>query len=317
MATANRRTPAAASRQGRRRRTRAAGRGDADGLASDTAVDGEYAAASAANVVETQEQAIISKGVVSLVGVDVAGDRFDVQKVVDAHDGEVVEEKNQTNEDGEMTRSRLVIRIPVADFDATMSELEKVAQLASSSRDSEDVTTEVIDTEVRIRAQSESLKRVELLLAQAQSIRDIVAIEAQLTRRQAELDSLKSRQAYLADQTSLSTITVFLEKKPEKTAAKKAEEDDSGFFAGLGDGWDGMKTFLVGLRHGDRDPAAVRGAAAGARRADLAGRSQHLPAPAPARGHRGRGSAARAESDRVGLHELGQPLRAGRGRWSG
>ncbi len=220
---------------------------DANRSASDSAVEGEYAAAPAANVVETQEQAIISKGVVSLVGVDVAGDRFDVQKVVDAHDGEVVEEKNQTNEDGEMTRSRLVIRIPVADFDATMSELEKVAQLASSSRDSEDVTTEVIDTEVRIRAQSESLKRVELLLAQAQSIRDIVAIEAQLTRRQAELDSLKSRQAYLADQTSLSTITVFLEKKPEKTAAKKAEEDDSGFFAGLGDGWDGMKTFLVGL----------------------------------------------------------------------
>ena len=127
-----------------------------------------------------------------------------------------------------------------------MAELEKVAQLASSSRNSEDVTTEVIDTEVRIRAQTESLKRVELLLARAQSIRDIVSIEAQLTRRQADLDSLKARQAYLADQTSMSTITVFLEKKPEP-GAKKAEKDDSGFLAGLGNGWDGMTTFLVGL----------------------------------------------------------------------
>ena len=105
----------------------------------------------------------------------------------------------------------------------------------------------MIDTEVRIRAQSESLKRVEVLLARAESIRDIVAIEAQLTRRQAELDSLKSRQAYLADQTSMSTITVFLEKKPEPVEKKKAEKDDSRFLAGLGNGWDGMTTFLVGL----------------------------------------------------------------------
>jgi len=193
-----------------------------------------------------QQQAIISKGVVSLLGTDVAKARFDVQKIVAVHDGEVTEEKNQTAEDGEMTRSRMVVRIPVEDFDTAMAELEKVAQLESSSQNSEDVTTEVIDTEVRIRAQAESLKRVELLLARAQSIRDIVAIEAQLTRRQADLDSLKSRQAYLKDQTSLSTITVFLASKAEKVE-KKNEKAESGFFAGLGNGWDGMKTFLVGL----------------------------------------------------------------------
>jgi hypothetical protein len=86
---------------------------------------------------------------------------------------------------------------------------------------------------------------VELLLARAQSIRDIVAIEAQLTRRQADLDSLKQRQAYLVDQTSMSTITVYLEKMSEKAATKK--DDASGFLAGLSNGWDGMTTFLTGL----------------------------------------------------------------------
>ena len=221
-----------------------------EGAASDDFASG--GARSVANtpkdtLVGEQQQAIISTGVVSLIGDDVAKARFDVQKIVAVHAGEVTEEKNQTDKDGEMTRSRMVIRVPVTDFDTAMSELEKVAQLASSSQNSEDVTTEVIDTEVRIRAQSESLKRVELLLARAQSIRDIVSIEAQLTRRQADLDSLKSRQAYLNDQTSMSTITVFLEKKPEPGAKKKKEKDESGFLAGLGNGWDGMKTFLVGL----------------------------------------------------------------------
>lgn len=190
------------------------------------------------------DRSVISTGVVSLLGDDVEQARFDVQKIVDARGGEVAEEKTQTDDDGEVSRSRLVIRIPVADFDDTMEELEGVARLESSSRNSEDVTTEVIDTEVRIRAQSESLKRVEILLSRARSIRDIVAIEAQLTRRQAELDSLKARQAYLDDQTSMSTITVFLARTPEKEKAEK--KDETGFLAGLSSGWHGLKTFLVG-----------------------------------------------------------------------
>ena len=223
---------------------------DAEGSAADSAGSGSVAREVASTPQDNlvgQQQAIISKGVVSLLGTDVAKARFDVQKIVAVHDGEVAEEKTQTAEDGEMTRSRMVVRIPVEDFDTAMAELEKVAQLESSSQNSDDVTSEVIDTEVRIRAQSESLKRVELLLARAQSIRDIVSIEAQLTRRQADLDSLKSRQAYLKDQTSMSTITVFLAQKADKVEKKKAEKDEAGFFAGLGNGWDGMKTFLVGL----------------------------------------------------------------------
>lgn len=205
--------------------------------------DKAFATASTADASTTQ-RSVISTGVVSLLDDDVAQARFDVQKVVDARGGEVAEEKTQTDEDGEVSRSRLVVRIPVADFDDTMEELEGIARLESSSRSTEDVTTEVIDNEVRIRAQTASLRRVEVLLARARSIRDIVAIEAQLTRRQADLDSLKSRQAYLDDQTSMSTITVFLAQPPEKAAT--TEEDDTGFVAGLRSGWHGLTAVLVG-----------------------------------------------------------------------
>ena len=216
---------------------------DAAGGAAGSA-DGA-AVASLKNDESATQRSVISTGVVSLLDDDVAQARFDVQKVVDARGGEVAEEKTQTDEDGEVSRSRLVVRIPVADFDDAMEELEGVARLESSSRSTEDVTTEVIDNEVRIRAQTASLRRVEVLLARARSIRDIVAIEAQLTRRQADLDSLKSRQAYLDDQTSMSTITVFLAKPPEKAAT--AEEDDAtGFVAGLRSGWHGLTAVLVG-----------------------------------------------------------------------
>jgi hypothetical protein len=227
---------------------------DAGGSADGVAADESAAQSRASRPVSVGDQqiadgelnrAVISKGVVSLESDDVGAARFDVGKVVDAHAGEITDEKTETDDDGSVLRSRLIVRVPVADFDATMTELQKVASLSSASRTSEDVTTEVIDTEVRIRAQSESLRRVELLLARAQSIRDIVAIEAQLTRRQADLDSLKQRQAFLADQTSMSTITVYLEKTPP--TATPDEEEASGFVAGLSSGWDSMTAFLTGL----------------------------------------------------------------------
>jgi len=185
-----------------------------------------------------QTRAVISTGTVTLRSEDVGQARFDVQKVVDAHRGEISDEQTATDTKGRVDRSRLVIRVPSEFFDEVMQDLGKVAELRSAKRSSEDVTTEVIDIGVRVRAQEKSLERIELLLARAKNLREIIAIESQLTRRQAELDSLKAQQAYLADQTSLSTITVFLE-RTEK-AAKVEKDEATGFLAGFQSGWDAL-----------------------------------------------------------------------------
>ncbi len=211
---------------------------EAEGQAADTMTSGQPAARRS-----IQQREIIATGVVSLHSEDVGQALFDIQKVVDTYRGEVTEEESKSSDDGEVRRSRLVIRVPVASFDDTVADLKKVGHLVSASTGAQDVTTEVIDTEVRIRAQEKSLERIEVLLAQAQSIRDIVAIEAQLTRRQAELDSLKGQMAWLQDQTSMSTITVHLEKTPKK---KAAAAEDRGFLAGLSAGWAGLQSFVTG-----------------------------------------------------------------------
>jgi hypothetical protein len=184
-----------------------------------------------------QTRAVISTGTVTLRSTDVGQARFDVQKVVDAHRGEIADEETATDTAGRIDRSRLVIRVPSQFFDEVMNDLGEVAELRSAKRTSEDVTTEVIDIGVRVRAQEESLERIELLLARAQNLRQIIAIESQLSRRQADLDSLKAQQAFLADQTSLSTITVFLEKTEQPAPAEK---DEAGFLAGFERGWDAL-----------------------------------------------------------------------------
>lgn len=191
------------------------------------------------------QRSIISTGTVSLISGDVATTRREVQRIADAQGGAITEDDTETDGDGAAAYARLVIRVPVDNFSDAMAALEKAADLRASNRSSNDVTTEVIDTDVRVRAQQASLKRVEALLARANTIRDIVWIEQQLTQRQSELDSLKSQQAYLADQTSESTITVDIERTPEKQSDDT--DDDSGFLAGLGGGWDALKGFGTGL----------------------------------------------------------------------
>ena len=152
------------------------------------------------------------------------------------------------DDEGSVRNARLVIRIPLGDFQDAFRALEKVANRISSTSSTEDVTTEVIDNVVRIRAQRRSLQRVEVLLDRARSISDIVRIEAQLTRRQSKLDSLEQRQAYLADQTSMSTITVSVERAEKDKPAKKKEEDTAGgFMSGLDDGWQALVALGSGV----------------------------------------------------------------------
>ena len=193
------------------------------------------------------ERAIISKGNVQLESDDVEQTAFEVQALVDKYGGEVTDRETNTDDEGDVRMARLVLRIPAKQFSDAFGELEQVADLKSSSSTSEDVTTKVIDNAVRIRAQRRSLRRIEVLLDQAVSIRDIVNIEAQLTRRQADLDSLEQQQAFLKDQTSMSTVTVNIQLTPDEPAPKKKDEDNAGFVSGLETGFKALVVFAVGL----------------------------------------------------------------------
>jgi hypothetical protein len=187
----------------------------------------------------------ISSGTVSLVSDDVAEARREVQRIVDAQKGSISEESTETDDEGTATYARLVIRVPASSFSVTMLALEKAAELRTSQASSEDVTTQVIDTNVRVRAQEASLRRVEQLLARANSLKEIIWIESQLTSRQAELDSLKSQQAWLSDQTSESTITVDIERKQVPKAEEK--ESDAGFLTGLKGGMKALGGFATAM----------------------------------------------------------------------
>jgi hypothetical protein len=241
---------------------------------------GSQAGEDAGDAVEQQK--VISTGTVQLRADDVGQAIFDARKVVDAYAGTISEDDTETDEDGAPLRTRMVLRIPTADFGAAMADLEKVATLTASKRQTADVTTQVLDTDVRVEAQQRSIDRIQVLFDHATSIKDIVSIESELSRRQADLASLQAQQRYLADQTSLSTITLTIERTVAK-AKPKPHHDEAGFLAGLSGGWSALKTFLVGASTvaGALLPWALLAAVLALPAWPLLRRLRRRPAPAP------------------------------------
>ena len=100
------------------------------------------------------------------------------------------------------------LRIPTASFDSVIKQLSSVGVVVSRSLGAQDVTSEVVDVNSRVISAKASIARMQVLYEKAQSIADIASIEGELSRRQADLESLLARQKELANLTSLATVSV-------------------------------------------------------------------------------------------------------------
>jgi hypothetical protein len=192
---------------------------------------------------EVQQRAVISTGRVQLSSDDVAATRDRVDAVLDREHGRVSDEDTTTDEGGTVTRAHLVLRVPSDRFDPAMTSLADLATLRSSSRQAEDVTTQVIDVDARIAAQRAGVHRLRQLVSRTANLPALLAVERELTARQGQLESLQQQRAYLADQTSLATITVDIARH---TTTSPATRSTGGFVGGLQHGWHALVTVVVG-----------------------------------------------------------------------
>jgi len=182
-------------------------------------------------------RAVISTGQISVSSKAISTARAEVLRLVTSYDGAIADEQTDSDRNGRAVSSTLTLRVPTSSFAEAMDSLARVGRVEHQSRQSKDVTTKVLDNEARVRAAERAIRQIEVLLGRANALRDIIAIESDLAQRQADLDSLKSQQKWLEDQTSLSTINVQLSRP-----GAAPPEEARGFLAGLGSGWDAMRT---------------------------------------------------------------------------
>lgn len=189
------------------------------------------------------QRAVVATGEVRVETRRVDRARDEVLRLTRAWGGLVADEQTSSDERGRVQGSTMVLRVPTPRFDAALAALADLGRATEQTRSAEDVTTQVVDTAARVRAAERSIRSIERLLGRAERLGDVIRIEGDLARRQADLDSLKQQQAYLADQTSLSTVTLHLERP---VAAGPQPTEARGFVAGLRQGWDALVTLGVG-----------------------------------------------------------------------
>lgn len=188
------------------------------------------------------DRAVIATGELRLSTRKLTDVRQDAISLTTGLGGHVAQEQSQSDARGRLDRVDLTLRVPSASFDKALDGLARLGTVRHRQQSVEDVTTQVIDNEARVKAQSASVASIERLLARARTIGEIMSIERQLASRQAELDSLKQQQKWLADQTSLSTVQLTLVRP-----AADDGDDASGFLGGLEDGWQALGRSAVAL----------------------------------------------------------------------
>lgn len=136
----------------------------------------------------------------------------------------------------------LTLRIPSDDLDPVVDQLRTLGEVDHYTTESVNVSNEVTDLASRISTLRASTARIEKLLADASGIPDIITLEDELSRRQAELESLEAQQRGLKDQVAMSTIDLSLTTEP----VENVEKDDSpdSFWDGLVAGWHGLTAFI-------------------------------------------------------------------------
>jgi hypothetical protein len=136
----------------------------------------------------------------------------------------------------------MVVRVPADGLDRLVDDLAATGTVLTRSGRVEDATEQVVDLDSRVSTQQASVTRVRALLAQATSIGDVVAVESELARREADLESLERRLAALRDRVAVATLTVEL-----RAAPATSSDVPPGFGVGLGAGWAGLRAVGAAL----------------------------------------------------------------------
>lgn len=127
----------------------------------------------------------------------------------------------------------MVLQVPGDKLDATLDTLSRIGTVADRQIGTEDVTGQVVDTQARLATMKESVARVRALMAQATKLSDIVTLEGEVSRRQADLESLESQLDSLRGRVAMSPITLTF----WTSSAPAPTERSTGFLGGLAAGW--------------------------------------------------------------------------------
>jgi len=140
---------------------------------------------------------------------------------------------------GSHASATLRLLVPPTALSTTLTALSRLGTEQSRQLSTTDVTEKVADVNSRVASAQQSIARLRTLFGSATKVADVIAIEDELSQREADLESLEAQQRALTRQTAMATITLRLV-TAAAPAVVKHHTHRSGFVGGLQRGWDGF-----------------------------------------------------------------------------
>ena len=142
----------------------------------------------------------------------------------------------------------LTIRIPAAQVDSFTNEIGGIANVVSKSKNLEDITLKYVSTESRMTALQTEEQRLLDFMEKAETMSDLLEIEARLTDVRAELESVTSQMRLYNNQIDYATIYLSIEEVQEYTPVEEPsfwERITTGFSDSLEGVGEGAVDFIV------------------------------------------------------------------------
>lgn len=150
-------------------------------------------------------------------------------KTVVAKFGGLFERNAISGENGSRT-AELTLRVPAGFLETFVEQLRAIGCVTSSEVSAQDITSQYTDTALLLDSYRTQLTRVKELTAEAADLSEVLALEAEASRLQYEIDKLSGALRGWDSQAELSTVTVVLSEYDQVQAAFS-----SGFTGELGE----------------------------------------------------------------------------------
>jgi len=190
----------------------------------------------------TVDRSVITTGWVTITVTDPMDAAAEAARITESVGGRIDSRSEYAPRGGDGGSATLTLRIPSKDLTATLDKLKELGDVQEVSLSATDVTMESQDLDARITSMRASIDRLTALLAGATDTDSLIALETAISDRQGQLESMEAQQRFLADQVSMSTVTLNL-----VTEQVVADPQPVTFLDGLVAGWNAFVAFFAGL----------------------------------------------------------------------
>jgi hypothetical protein len=139
------------------------------------------------------------------------------------------------------------LKVPVAAYPATLSDLSGLGTQTSAQQQAQDVTQQVADTASRVSSDEAAITQLRALLSRAGSVSNLLTVQDQINSQESALEAMQAQQRALDHEVAYATVSLWLVGPVIVEHANATRARNPGFIGGITGGWKALVALISWL----------------------------------------------------------------------